>query len=254
MMSTSTFQSYLENIELQKFLKKLGVSNVNLLIEEIKHFTEKEAERRDHIVLSYFGEEGVNRIVESILGCLLSPPRLGRNAQVLDVGAGSGFFTVRVADKMRQHLPKASFYAMDTTPAMLQVLARKTSEVIPFLGIAENITGSLEYAREYVGVPKKFDAIFSTLTLHHCLNIERVFRSIKGALKAHGKAVVIDLCEHPFTEFREEMGDIHLGFDPHDIKETIEKHFSQVHVEKMPGICCESSGRSAELFRAFMTP
>jgi len=23
---------------------------------------------------------------------------------------------------------------------------------------------------------------------------------------------IIDLCEHPFTEFREEMGDIHLGF------------------------------------------
>ena len=253
-MPTSTFQSYLENIELQKFLKKLGVSNVNLLIEEIKHFTEKEAERRDQIVLSYFGEEGVNSIVESIVDFLLSPPRLRRNAKVLDVGAGSGFFTVRVADEMRPHLPKAVFYAMDITPAMLQVLTRKTSEVIPFLGIAENITGSVEYARKYVGVPKKFDAIFSTLTLHHFLNIERVFRSIKETIKAHGKAVVIDLCKHPFKEFREEMGDMHLGFDPNEIKEAIEKHFSEVHVEKVPGICCESFGRSAELFRAFMVP
>ncbi len=253
-MSTSTFQIYLEGIEIRKFLKQLGASNVDLLIEEIKHFTEKEAERRDQIVLSYFGEEGVNRIVESIVSCFLSPPRLRRNAKVLDVGAGSGFFTVRVADEMRLHLPKASFYAMDIAPAMLHVLARKTSEVMPFLGIAENIAGSVEYARKYMEVPKKFDAVFSTLMLHHCLNIEEVFKSIKGVLKARGKAVVIDLCKHPFREFREEMGDVHLGFDPNDIKEILEKHFSKVRVEKMPGICCESSGRSAELFKAFIMP
>ncbi len=249
-----TFEEYLKAIEPQKLLDELGVPNVEKLIEEVKHFTEMEAEKRDKIVLSYFGEEGVERIIESIVHCSLSPPKLRENAKVLDVGAGSGFFTMAVVEKLRRHLPEASFYAMDVTPAMLRVLARKTSQITPFLGVAENIRGSLEHARRYLKVPEKFDAIFSTLTLHHCLDIERVFQSVKETVDVHGKAVLVDLCKHSFKEFRKDMGDVHLGFEPELIKKLAEKHFSKVQVEKMPGICCESSGKSAELFIASMTP
>jgi SAM-dependent methyltransferase len=249
-----TFKEHLKAMELQKLLEELEVPNAEKLIEEVKHFTEREAEKRDKIVLSYFGEDGVERIVESIVRCLLSPPKLRENAKILDVGAGSGFFTLAVAEKLSQHLPEASFYAMDITPAMLRLLAGKTSQITPFLGVAENIRGSLEHASRYMRVPEKFDAIFSTLTLHHCPDIEKVFQSVKKALDIHGKAVFVDLCKHSFKEFREEMGDMHLGFEPELIKKLAQKHFSRVQVEKMPGICCKSSGRSAELFIALLTP
>jgi len=249
-----TFENYLKNIELQKLLKELGVPKIETFVEGVKHFTEKEAKRRDQIVLSYFGEDGVERIVGSLVQGLLSPPKLREKAKVLDVGAGSGFFTVKVFDKMRQYLPEAAFYAMDLTPAMLQVLARKTSEITPFLGIAENIRGSVKHARKYLNIPEKFDAIFSTLMLHHCLDVERVFESLREVVEVNGKVVIVDLCKHSFEEFREEMGDIHLGFDPELIKEKAEKQFLKVEVKKIPGICCDSSGRSAELFTAFMTP
>jgi len=250
----STFENYLKGIELQKLLEELRVPRVEKLMEEVKHFTEREAERRDKIVLGYFGEDGVERIVDSVVRCLLSPPKLGEKAKVLDVGAGSGFFTVRVVDKLRQHLPKVSFYAMDITPTMLRTLARKTSEITPFLGVAENIRGSVFHARKYLKIPEKFDAIFSTLMLHHCLDTERVFKSAREALEVCGKVVVVDLCKHPFEEFREEMRDIHLGFEPEMLKEIAAKHFSKVRVEKMSGIRCKSSGRSAELLIALMTP
>jgi len=249
-----TFENYLKGVELQKVLEELRMPNVKTLIEEVEHFTEREAERRDKIVLSYFGEDGVNRIVDSIVRRLISPPKLRENAKVLDVGAGSGFFTVRVVDKLRRHLPKGSFYAMDITPAMLRLLARKTSQITLFLGVAENIGGSVEHARRYLKIPKKFDAIFSTLMLHHCLDVERVFKSAREAVEIYGKVVVVDLCKHPFEEFREEMGDIHLGFELELLKGMAEKHFSKAQVKKMPGICCKSSGRSAELFIALMTP
>jgi len=249
-----TFEDYLKNVELQKLLEELGVTKIEMLMEGVKHFTEKEAERRDKIVLSYFGEDGIERIVGSLVEGLLSPPKLRGSAKVLDVGAGSGFFTVKVVDKLRRHLPRASFYAMDLTPAMLRVLARKTSEITPFLGAAENILGSVEHARKYLNIPEKFDAIFSTLMLHHCLDVEKVFESFREVVEVDGKAVVVDLCKHPFKEFREEMGDLHLGFEPELIKEAAEKQFSKVKVKKIPGICCDSSGRSAELFIAFMTP
>jgi len=249
-----TFEDYLKSVELQTLLEELKVPKIEKLMEGVKHFTEKEAERRDKIVLSYFGEDGIERIVGSVVQGLLSPPKLKENAKVLDVGAGSGFFTVKVVDKLRRHLPEASFYAMDLTPAMLKVLVRKTSEVTPFLGVAENVRGSVEHARKYLSIPEKFDAIFSTLMLHHCLDVEKVFRSFREVLEVDGKAVIVDLCKHPFKEFREEMGDIHLGFEPELIKEAAEKQFSRVEVKKIPGICCDSSGRSAELFTAFMMP
>ncbi len=249
-----TFEDYLKNIELQKLLEELKVPKIEKLMEEVKHFTEKEAKRRDKIVLSYFGEDGIERIIDSIVQGLLSPPKLKENAKVLDVGAGSGFFTLKVVDKLRRRLPETAFYAMDLTPAMLQMLARTTTRITPFLGVAENVRGSVEHARKYLNIPEKFDAIFSTLMLHHCLDIERVFESFRKAVEADGKAVVVDLCKHSFEEFREEMGDLHLGFEPELIKEEAEKHFSKVQVKKIPGICCTNSGRSAKLFIAVMTP
>jgi len=71
-------------------------------------------------------------------------------------------------------------------------------------------------------------------------------------LKTHGKAVIIDLCEHSFKAFKEEMGDIHPRFKPEQIEKNAKNFFTKVSVEKLLGICCSSSGRSAELFIAYM--
>jgi hypothetical protein len=49
------------------------------------------------------------------------------------------------------------------------------------------------------------------------------------------------------------MGDIHLGFKLGHIKKSAKKFFTKTSIEKLPGICCSSSGRSAELFVAYMT-
>lgn len=252
-MSDLTFERYLQTVQFSKLLKEMGVQNIEALTEQIKHFTEKEAEKRDEIVLSYFGAEGVQRIIDSVANCLLSPPRLIENAEILDIGAGTGFFTIKIAQKLHKELPHASFYAMDITPAMLQVLVKKTTGILPFLGTAENVSASIKFARKHLEIPEKFDAVHSTLMLHHCLDIEKVFRSIHEVLRTDGKAVIVDLCEHSFEEFKKEMGDIHLGFQPEQVKEKASKYFPRVQIEKMSGICCESSGRSAELFIAYMT-
>jgi len=249
-----TLEKYLETVDLPSLLRELEAQNINLLVREVQHFTMKEAEKRDKIVLGYFGEDGVKQIVGAIVTRLISQPKLKLAAQVLDMGAGSGFFTTRVALKLKKLLPQASFFAMDATPAMLLALARKTDGIIPFFGIAENIAGSIQNAKKYADVPSHFDAVFSTLMLHHSPAINKVFESLRHVLKSSGKAVIVDLCKHPFTEFREEMRDFHLGFDLEQIKETAKRVFSKVSVEKLPGICCESSGRYAELFIATMKP
>jgi len=249
-----SLEKYLEAADLQELLRELGAQNVDLLVKEISHFTMKEAEKRDKIVLGYFGEDGVNKITDSIITRLNSTPKLKPNAKILDMGAGSGFFTARIAAKARKLVPTAMFYAMDATPAMLSALAKKKEAIIPFFGIAENIAGSIENAKKYAAVPKQFDAVFSTLMLHHCPDIEKVFWSVRRVLKPTGKAVIIDLCSHSFTEFRDEMGDLHLGFDLNLIRKAAKKVFSEVLIGQLTGICCSSSGRSAKLFVAILKP
>jgi len=249
-----SLEEYLEAANLQELLHELGAQNADLLVKEISHFTIKEAEKRDKIVLGYFGVDGVNKIIDSIITGLNSTPKLKPNAKILDMGAGSGFFTARIAPKVRKLVPTASFYAMDATPAMLSALEKKREAITPFFGIAENIAGSIERAKKYATIPKRFDVVFSTLMLHHCPDIDKVFKSVRQVLKPGGKAVIVDLCTHTFTEFQNEMSDVHLGFDPNVILKATKEVFSEVTIEKLPGICCSSSGRSAELFVAVLKP
>lgn len=189
--------------------------------------------------------------MNAITELLLTPSTLPLNANVIDVGAGSGFFTSKIAKKIHATLPKVSF-GTDITPAMLLSLANKKANITPFIGIAENIEDSIKEARKFFIIPYEFDAIFSTLMLHHSTQPEKVFKSIKKVLKKKGKVIIVDLCKHEFEEFKTEMGDVHLGFKPQKIQEMSEKYFSKAKVDKLPGICCKSSGRSAEIFVAFM--
>jgi SAM-dependent methyltransferase len=246
-ISTSP-EKYLKNLQLEHLFRKFGVSYPEVLAKEIEHFTTIEAEKRDKIVTDYFGKSGVNRIVDTITKLLLVSPKLPTKAKVLDVGAGSGFFTAKIARKIRVEFPTVSFYAMDLTPAMLLSLVSKRANVTPFIGIAENIKDSVEEVRKFFKIPYKFDAIFSTLMLHHSIQPEKVFKSFKQVLKKRGKAIIVDLCEHDFEEFRTEMGDVHLGFKPENIHEMAKKYFSEVKVKELSGICCECSGRSAKIF------
>lgn len=159
-MDDSNFQHYLQTVRFSELLKELRVQNFDALTEQIGHFTEKEAERRDEIVLSYFGAKGIQSIIDHISDCLLSPPGLRDSAKILDVGAGTGFFTIRIAQRLRRRLPQFSFYAMDITPAMLLALVKKTTDIIPFLGAAEDISASIKLA----GITWKFRIDFMQRT------------------------------------------------------------------------------------------
>src|SRR4030067_2035330 len=132
------FDEYVKNVGLEQLFKKLGAANPEILAKAVQHFTAKEAEKRDKIVLGYFGEDGVNRIVEAVTEKLFSAPSLRKCSSLLDVGAGSGFFTAKIAKKIDSKIPNVKFFAMDATPAMLISLAKKEQHVTPFLGIAEN--------------------------------------------------------------------------------------------------------------------
>ena len=124
----SDFESYIESVNPRELMRGLESSYAETIVRQIDYFTEKEAEERDRIVLDYFGESGINRVVDFVVSYLLSPPRLERGAHILDVGASSGIFTIEVIEALRNHVPGASFYAMDIIPIMLKILLRKRAE------------------------------------------------------------------------------------------------------------------------------
>ena len=50
------FEDYLKRVQLQRLLKALGAGNPAALAKTLQHFTTKEAEKRDEIVVNYFGK------------------------------------------------------------------------------------------------------------------------------------------------------------------------------------------------------
>lgn len=238
-------------IELKGLIKSLGYKDADLISRQLRHFTEKEAERRDEIVTEYLGKEGIEKVVSTLSHEVVSAKQ-GKGLSVLDVGAGVGTFTVPMAERVRLMVPEAKFYALDVTPAMLEVLAKRAPCMKTFLGIAENIKDSVELWKGRLSLPVKFDAITSVLTLHHCRNIGKVFQSFGKVLKRKGRAIVIDLCRHTFHEFTEEMGDYHLGFELDAVRKASMPYFQEVSTNKLHGICCSSSDMSAELFLSIM--
>jgi len=252
----SVFERYIEKANFRNFLTRLDLPEIEVLMKNIEYFTEKEAEKRDEIIKGYFGEVGINIIVNEMAKNL---QKLPKESTILDVGAGTGYFTIQIAEKLANRY--LDFYALDATPSMLTVLVKKLPKlsevsITPLLGVAEKINESINMSQrlyESLGVilPKRFDAIISILTLHHCKNPPEVFSSMKSAMKYGGKLILVDLCKHGFKEFKEEMGDIHLGFELDYIKSELGKIFSTEKVEKMPGGCrCEKSGKSANLLIA----
>ncbi len=234
--------------ELKAILTRLVGADADRIRAQVNHFTNTEPEHRDEIVLRYFGREGVTRIVGRI-AAQVSKNGHGPAARILDVGAGVGTFTVPLFEKIGEALPRATFYATDLTPAMLRVLSNQARHITAFVGLAEDLAGSIRIARESVRVPRTFDVVVSTLMLHHSLNTERVLSSINGVLRPKGTAVIVDMCQHRFSEFREEMADIHLGFDLERIKKLAHKCFRRANVVKLPATCrCSDTGRVADLF------
>ncbi|NJE85960.1 methyltransferase domain-containing protein [Thermococcus sp. CX2] len=234
--------------EVKEFLKKLGFdeSSANELIEQIEYF-EGEAPRRDDIVRDYLREECIETIVDDIVEEILKLNK--ESIKLLDVAAGSGFFTERVKRKLEERGVKADVYALDITPSMLKRLNEKG--IAPIWGVAEKIRESIEIANEHYGInaPKEFDVVLSTLAFHHFLKPEKVLESMKSALKDNGIVIIVDVLKHEHEELKETLKDTHLGFSLEEIKEMGSKIFKEVKASYMD-VYCEVGDAIVGLYKA----
>jgi SAM-dependent methyltransferase len=113
---------------------------------------------------------------------VISALQLSPDALVADIGAGTGYFAVRLAN---MH-PRATVYAVDVEPDMVRYLGERAGReglknLKPVAGAAED-----------PGLPEKVDLALFVDTYHHIENREAYFRRLAASLKPGARLAVID--------------------------------------------------------------
>ena len=104
------------------------------------------------------------------------------NALVADIGAGTGYFTVRLA----KAVPAGTVYAVDVEPAMLDHI-RKRAAGDKLTNVATQLA-----AQDSPKLPRPVNTILIVDTYHHIPNRTAYFRGLKGSLLPDGRVAIVD--------------------------------------------------------------
>ncbi|MBI3916614.1 MAG: class I SAM-dependent methyltransferase [Betaproteobacteria bacterium] len=104
------------------------------------------------------------------------------DAVIADIGAGTGYFSMRFA----RMVPKGRVYGVDTEPDMVKHLTERAKRE----GLA-NVT-AVAGAPDTPRLPEKADVIVLVDVYHHVGDRERYFRKLQDSLKAGGRVAIID--------------------------------------------------------------
>ena len=107
---------------------------------------------------------------------------LGPDAAVADIGAGTGYFAVRLAHMM----PKGRVYGVDVEPDMVKYLGERAKrEGLPNLTAVAGTPGDPR-------LPAKVDLVMLVDVYHHIDARERYFRDLLASLKPGARVAIID--------------------------------------------------------------
>jgi ubiquinone/menaquinone biosynthesis C-methylase UbiE len=128
--------------------------------------------------------------------------QLAADAAVADIGAGTGYFSVRLA----RTVPRGTVYAVDIEPSMLEHVRQRATAA----GLA-NVVAVLANATSS-NLPKPVDLALVVDTYHHIPNRPSFFRDLAKSLTPRGRVAIIDFRkdapEGPPPEFRFEADQI----------------------------------------------
>ena len=140
---------------------------------------------------------------ETALLCLLPAEWV-----VADLGCGTGHTAAALAPHVR------TVVGVDQSSAMLRA-ARKRTAALPNVDLRQ---GSLEALPVEDG---SVDGALLILSLTYVADPRRVLRETARILRPGGRVVVVDLLRHDREEFRRQMGQASLGFDPEPLARTL---------------------------------
>ena len=127
---------------------------------------------------------------------VLNALHLQRTDRVADLGAGTGYFSVRIA----KLVPEGKLFSVDIEPDMLRYLRErahheKLSVLVPILASAES-----------ANLPEPVDLVLVVDTYHHIEDRIAYFSKLKASLRPNGRLAIVDfkadLPEGPPPEHR----------------------------------------------------
>jgi SAM-dependent methyltransferase len=113
---------------------------------------------------------------------ILDALRLQPAARVADIGAGTGYFSVRIA----RRLPDGKVFAVDIEPEMLRYLSERAHRerlhaVVPVQATIDS-----------PNLPEPVDLILVVDTYHHIGNRIAYFSRLKESLRPNGRLAIVD--------------------------------------------------------------
>ena len=122
---------------------------------------------------------------------------------VADVGAGTGFFTLMLAEAVG---PKGKVYAVDIAPEFLKAIAKR-AEAQGFNNVI-TILGTQKDAR----IPAdKLDRIYIGDTYHHFEYPVTYSKTLRSALRSKGQLIVVDFKRIPGISSPWVLGHVRAG-------------------------------------------
>jgi cyclopropane fatty-acyl-phospholipid synthase-like methyltransferase len=113
---------------------------------------------------------------------ILDSLHLQRNSLVADIGAGTGYFSVRIAKR----IPEGKIFAADIEPEMVRYLDERARR--------EHLTNLMpvQASADAANLPEPVDVALVVDTYHHIDNRTRYFADLKSSLRPGGRLVIVD--------------------------------------------------------------
>ena len=113
---------------------------------------------------------------------ILDALHLQRTSLVADIGAGTGYFSVRIAKR----IPEGKIFAADSEPDMVRHLGERAR-----LEHLINLV-PVQASADAANLPEPVDIALVVDTYHHIGNRTQYFTTLKSSLRPGGRLVIVD--------------------------------------------------------------
>lgn len=156
----------------------------------------------------YDKEQSRTQNVSTIAQTILNDVSFSKEMSIMDFGSGTGLLLSEIAPYV------GDITAVDISSSMNAVLKSKKEDIKCSLEIVQ-----MDLTKETLD--RKFDAIISSMTIHHIENTLALFKKFHSLLKAEGILAIADLDSEDGSFHTEDTGVFHCGFDREDFVEMV---------------------------------
>ena len=159
----------------------------------------------EHKADSYDSEDRRVKNVDAIANMIKESIELNKNMSIIDFGSGTGLLLERIAPYVKQ------ITAIDKSPSMNRQLMAKIEHLPCKVEIKEIDIIDTEF-------DTKFEAIISSMTIHHIEDVKELLQKFYNLLTDDGVIALADLDSEDGTFHKVDTGVFHFGFNREEFK------------------------------------